>query len=111
MGWAFALAFTILALACLAPAAINYSIERGAVRVKYWVVPLVTIHFKSIRSAKIVKASRLWEYYVLKIGIVRLHKTLWMDAVVIRTRFLTYIITPNDPDKFLDRINRELKTA
>ena len=89
---------------------IKYRLSERAIRISVFGLPLFRIPYSYIRSAEIVRARQLWTLRSFLSLPLWLHTRLFVDGVVIKSRWRWYVLTPECPDEFI-RTLRERQQA
>lgn len=89
---------------------ITYRLSKRAIRISIFGLPLFRIPYRYIRSAEIVRARQLWTLRSFLLFPLWLHTRLFVDGIVIKSRWRRYVLTPECPDEFI-RTLRECQRA
>ncbi len=80
---------------------IRYHLTEKSVRITIFGLPVFRIPYVRIQSCELVKASSLWRPKFFFLFPLWLHTRLFVDGVVIKARWRRYVLTPEQPEKFI----------
>ncbi len=88
---------------------IRYRVTQWAVQIRIFGLPIFRIPYRNIRSFDVVRASNLWRGASILSFPLWLHTRLFVDGVVIRSKWRAYVLTPEHPEEFVESIRERIR--
>jgi hypothetical protein len=80
---------------------IRYHLTESSIRITIFGLPMFRIPYRHIQSCELVKASELWKpWRSLLFRALWLHTRLFVDGTVVQSRWIRYVLTPENPEEF-----------
>jgi hypothetical protein len=95
---------SIMAVLWLRVLLIAYELTENSLKIRFLGLPLCKLPYKEIRSCEVVKAAKLWRPAVVFSDHWWLHTRLFVDGIIIQSKWRKYVLTPENPQEFCSLI-------